>query len=63
MTAEPPKNAEHDTVTLTKEALRTNFELLLTDLTDLQEEADLLATKIANLSERVNNLAEHVENL
>ncbi len=63
MTAEPSKNAGRDTVTLTKEALRTNFALLLTELTALQEEADNLTAKIATLSDRVNDLAEHVENM
>ncbi len=63
MTAAQSKEAEQDTITVSRNALLTNIEKLLTDLTDLQEEADNLATKIADLSERVNRLLEYVEGL
>ncbi len=52
-----------DKITVSKEALLRNFEMLLTDLTELQEQADDLDAKIAELSERVNRLLEYVEGL
>ncbi len=52
-----------DTITVSKATLVKNFTMLLTDLTELQEQADDLDAKITELSERVNRLLEYVEGL
>ncbi len=52
-----------DKITVSKATLIKNFTLLLTDLTELQEQADDLGVKITDLTERVNRLLEHIEDL
>ncbi len=50
-----------DEITVSRKALLTTIEKLLTELTDLQEQADNLASSITDLSERVNRLFEYIE--
>ncbi len=52
-----------DTITVTKADILKPLEMLLEDLTILQEDADDLAAKVTARAERVNRYAEYIEGL
>ncbi len=52
-----------DKMTVTKADILKPLEVLLADLTVLQEQADILAAQVTELSERVNRYVEYIEGL